>query len=605
LGENPIVTQEQLRQWWNAIAPACTADLEISIDLWALLQRSWSLSPNGHQIPIILGQTYEAELAISTTAPHRRKRQGSYYTPEAIAQFMVEATLGPACSAQSAVPTILDPACGGGVFLVVAYRYLAQRYGPPRPAAPAPLLGNLFGIDIDPNAVAVTRLALSLAVMETGSPPEVAQLSTTVRCGNALVDDAVAKTPASHPDLTPFPLTRTQFDVVLGNPPYLDSEAMTRHLPHWRTYCRSHYQTARGNWDLFGIFVERALQLCRQGGWHSFVVPNKLLSADYASGVRSLVGQTQIHQLRDYSRVTLFQAAVYPLVYVTKNCVAKNRPVASPGYLTYEVMGTLEQPTATRRLCRSRLSSRQPWGLSLSRPQSWLARLQTYPRLDSAVEVAGAASVSEAYQLQPLLQEQAHPSDALRFVNSGTIDRYSHAWGRKPLRYLGHRYSCPVVSRSDLATALPRRYQQSICPKLIIAGLTQRLECIWDGSGGLMAGKSTTVIVISPDQGSTLGPMLLGLLNSSLLTAYFQALFGGNALRGGYLRVGPPQVRSLPLPPGYPWQNAPPALMPLRELVGQQQLSGDSSGRQPRQALDLAIDALVYDLYEISDFAAE
>ncbi|MGB3615753.1 MAG: N-6 DNA methylase [Elainellaceae cyanobacterium] len=613
-------TLEHLRHWWTAIAPVCTADLDVSVDLWALLQRSWSLSSIAHKLPTVLGQTYETELATSALAPHIRKRQGSYYTPAAIAQFMVEATLGAACRDCATAPTVLDPACGGGVFLVTAYRYLAQYYRPSCPDDGMPLLAGLFGVDVDPNAVAVTRLALGLAMIEavlrsdlagrssSGETLEelrdinFASLSQTIRCGNTLVrssDPPNAIAPSDH--LAPYPLPQTQFDVVLGNPPYLDSEAMTRHLPHWRTYCRAQYQTARGNWDLFCVFIERALDLCRDGGWHSFVVPNKLTSAAYAAEARSLLGCYHLHYLRDYSRVNAFQAAVYPIVYVVQKSASGP---SSP--FRYEVMHSLDQPAAIHRRCSSP-SSPHPWCFSggdrplgpVSGPGDWVAQLQTYPTLGDALAVVGAASVSEAYRLQPLIHEQPHPKNALRLVNSGTIDRYVHHWGHKPLQYLGDRYRHPVIAKPALVELLPKRYRQATASKLIVAGLTRQLECVWDKDGTVMAGKSTTLILLPPGSADALGPILLGLLNSALLTAYFQAMFGGNALQGGYLRVGPPQVRLLPLPcrglKGLGLRGD-----RLCQLVRQRQALNRHAGAAGLREMDGAIDRAVDGLYGVS-----
>ncbi len=679
-------TLEHLRHWWSAIAPACTAELDVSIDLWAILQRSWSLSPGLHQLPIVLGQTYEAELASSTTATPTRKRQGSYYTPEAIAQFMVEATLAPACRGSTA-PTVLDPACGGGIFLVLAYRYLVQRCQPSLPQDYARLLGALSGVDIDPNAVAVTRLALGLAVAKAvlergyavnaagrtcrssiwslvdpsaptfegtqansdcslsseastsnlescspsiggrgaaanGEPSKslwdvndtgdriygLTSLSQTIRCGNALIHTS-GPLEAIALDLAPYPLQQTQFDVVLGNPPYLDSEAMVAQLPHWRAYCRGRsargrrYLTAQGNWDLFCVFIERALELCGEGGWHSFVVPNKLICADYAAEARSLLGQYGLYHLRDYSRVGSFQAAVYPFVYTLQK-----RAPSQTDTVLYEVMAPPAKPAKAHRLCPQRFRTSQPWCLSPPSQRSWLSQLQTYPTLSSAATVVGAASVSEAYRLQPLIYDLIHklsqPTE-FQVVNSGTIDRYTHGWGTKPLRYLGDRYRRPVIAKAELLSAFPKRYQQSASSKLIVAGLTQQLECVWDKSGMLMAGKSTTIILLDADQAPVIGPVLLGLLNSALMTAYFQAVFGGNALQGGYLRVGPPQVRSLPLPPEYVWVQSPSEVERLRELVCQRQLLSRPTGGHiaqgdSQQRIDFEIDKLVCQLYGVS-----
>ena len=72
--------------------------------------------------------------------------------------------------------------------------------------------------------------------------------------------------------------------------------------------------------------------------------------------------------------------------------------------------------------------------------------------------------------------------------------------------------------------------------------MTKRLECIVDSNGSFLAAKSTS-IVISPINLK----FLLGLLNSRLINFYYVSVFGGNRLGGGYLRIGPPQIRTVPI----------------------------------------------------------
>ena len=90
------------------------------------------------------------------------------------------------------------------------------------------------------------------------------------------------------------------FDVVIINPPYIDSEWMTTHHPEARKYCASRYRAASGNWDIFCVFIEKALELCKPRGLASFIVPNKLGSADYASDVREILSvQNHLISIRD------------------------------------------------------------------------------------------------------------------------------------------------------------------------------------------------------------------------------------------------------------------------------------------------------------------
>src|SRR5262249_30014069 len=120
---------------------------------------------------------------------------GVYYTPPEIVRLIVDLTLPPRAKQP---PRVIDPACGAGEFLVEAWRRIAERFGEPSANE------SIFGIDIDPQAIAHARQRL----------PDMAP--EHLRIGDALTDDCFP--PAS-------------FDVVIGNPPYVNIRQLAKSLP--------------------------------------------------------------------------------------------------------------------------------------------------------------------------------------------------------------------------------------------------------------------------------------------------------------------------------------------------------------------------------------
>lgn len=599
----------------EAIAPDVTLDAGMVREIWS--QLGLNVTASHPPLPVErLGQVYEHSLVVAPVECAQRKRQGVYYTPPDLVQYAVRQTLA-RCPA---LPTVVDPACGGGAFLLAVFDELRRRLPSQAPEARCLVLKTLYGIDLDAQAVAVTRLSLLLKWVEgvemTGSRGEGWQpeggfpdLRQTICCGNALVeqpevlDRGEKERSLDWGSVFPEVWKLGGFDVVLGNPPYLDAEQMSRYRPALRRYCTRRYRSAIGNWDLFCVFIEKALELCRPGGLHSFVVPNKLIAADYTAPVRSLLSYDhRLHSVRDYSRVPVFSAAVYPLVYV----VQKTPPDPSQP-VCYEQMRDLSAIAQQVWLdyATHLWPPEQPWRLVVSSAQvSLFARLQEKGRsLGHWATVTGAATVAEAYAIQALVQEGQPESEGLRLVNSGTLDRYWMAWGQKPLRYLGDRYLRPVIAPGDFARLPPKRLHQATQPKIVIAGMTRHLECALDAQGRVLAGKSTSVVQSTLDL-----RLVLGVLNSHLINQFFVTTFAGNSLQGGYLRIGPPQLRCIPLPPDIEQPGRGDRLV---ELVDQmQQLHHQRTATTPEATpqpddpmaeLDHQIDLEVYQLYHLSD----
>jgi hypothetical protein len=259
----------------------------------------------------------------------KRKRDGVYYTPEPVVNYLVEQTLAPwfadaktVCGypdPEEGAPTaavaaayverlqairIVDPACGSGAFLISAFRrLLAERIaaardverargGTPSAIDEAPLIAtilrdNIYGVDINPASVEIAKLALWLHSARASAP--LSSLEHTIRIGNSLVGEDFwfgrQRTPqaeervrtldwrAAFPEA--WPAGRDGgFDVVLGNPPYVKLQNLMKVDPDVVTYLTAErgadtYQSARtGNFDLYLPFIGEGLAAARAGRTH-------------------------------------------------------------------------------------------------------------------------------------------------------------------------------------------------------------------------------------------------------------------------------------------------------------------------------------------------
>ncbi|NLH08544.1 MAG: N-6 DNA methylase [Chloroflexi bacterium] len=508
--------------------------------------------PDGVYLP---GEVYSRLLAA-------RYEQGSYYTPPALARQVAEWVLGPYDGPRP--PTMLDPAMGSGNFLLAAGEMIAARWGVSRWEAAQ----HLHGLDSDAGAVDLARLALWLWAAEPGTTP--ADLAGRLRCADALLGE-------------PPP---ARFDAVLGNPPYASVFTRAQGDDSLRDALKARYRTAVGSFDLAVPFVERAVELCADGGRVGLVLPNKLLAASYAEALREWLGKrATVEVLADYTSALPFDADVYPVVVVLR----KEPPQASAPLTVFRADGRLNAPALLRRGTQADLHAPGGvWGGALD--PAWSDLRMCFERgvpLREVAELAGGLTVGEAYNLRDRVSAAGPgmlPADALQLITSGLIRRGYSLWGRKEVRYLKRRFRRPAIVASALP---PRRREQARAHKLIVAGLALRPQAMLD-RGMAQAAVSTTIIYRSAWPLGALGAVL----NSALMARLYRALFGGLALAGGYLRFGQRELALLPVP-DVPADD--PRVRRLEALAGEMARADAVT----RGHLDAQIDALVCDLYGV------
>jgi hypothetical protein len=303
-----------------------------------------------------LGNVYEQFLGkvIRLTPAHQakieekpavKKAGGVFYTPAYIVAYIVQQTVGRMIAGKSpqeiATLRVLDPACGSGSFLLGAYQCLLEHclnwYIAHRDAKEAKgkiyesakgwrlttaekkriLTTHIFGVDIDRQAVEVTKLALLLQVLEDETretlgkqlalfnEPALPNLDANIQCGNALIGtDCFAGQLLPDKEalrrVNPFDWTRGfanvmregGFDCVIGNPPYIRIQTMKEWAPLEVELYKEKYAAARaGNYDIYVVFVEKGLSLLKPGGRLGFILPHKFFNAQYGAPLRELIAR--------------------------------------------------------------------------------------------------------------------------------------------------------------------------------------------------------------------------------------------------------------------------------------------------------------------------
>ncbi len=257
-----------------------------------------------------------------------RKAHGVYYTPKWVVRFIVDSTLGRALRERSLDEVrqlrVLDPACGSGSFLIEAFRVLVAYWRKAEPPVDDKaelaqrvriLNDNLFGVDLDPQAVEIAQLNLLLmALTERTLLPD---LRRNVVVGNSLADGA-DQDAFLFGQAFPFEGRPGLFDVVIGNPPYIRSQTLA---VHERERYKARYKTAQGSYDTYQLFLERALELTIPGGRIGFIVPGKFLSTSLGQSalLDYLYSAGNVELLLNAMRFRVFESALtYPVILIER-----------------------------------------------------------------------------------------------------------------------------------------------------------------------------------------------------------------------------------------------------------------------------------------------
>lgn len=277
----------------------------------------------------VLGNMYEQYLGhilkktdkrakFSSESAHR-KEQGIYYTPTYVVDYIVRNTVGELAKNKKfdlENIKILDPACGSGSFLMKAFDYLvtlskqkngdidqtkldltgvSATYGKKVEI----LKNNIFGVDLDPKAVEIAQLNLLLKAAE--KKQRLPTLQENVKVGDSLVDDQkVIKEKAFKWNEEFEPIMESGgFDVIIGNPPYVFTRERNFGAGA-KEFFKENYSNRieleskskakqSGKLNLFALFLIRGIDLLKEEGLLSFIIPNTFLRVNTYIKLRKFI----------------------------------------------------------------------------------------------------------------------------------------------------------------------------------------------------------------------------------------------------------------------------------------------------------------------------
>lgn len=327
----------------------------------------------GHIFEHSLNEVDDVEASLRGETPDKakskRKKDGVFYTPKYITKYIVDNTLGKLCAEKKAAMKldgdiaifeyqkadgklnekgkelfdqlnaykawlitvkVCDPACGSGAFLNQALSFFIDEHGfvddlvAELTNTPLRLFdtdlqileNNIYGVDINEESVEIAKLSLWLRTAQPGR--KLSDLSANIKCGNSLIDDPAVAGDKAFNWQQEFPAVfeKGGFDVVIGNPPYVQIKKPD-------LYLRKLYNTIYCG-DTYALFFEKAISIASIDAHISYITPSSFMTNIKFSGLRRFILDYDFLQLIDLGANVFKDASVDSAITIIRKSVAHN-----------------------------------------------------------------------------------------------------------------------------------------------------------------------------------------------------------------------------------------------------------------------------------------
>ena len=626
-------------------------------------------------IPIhILGSIYERFLgkvivatkkrATVQAKPEVRKAGGVYYTPEYIVRYIVDNTVGKLIAGKTpkeiAQMRFADIACGSGSFLLGVFDLLLKYHGHyynenPRRAHRGDcirrdgklylslrkkreiLLNNIYGVDIDAQAVEVCQLSLYLKLLAEETEASTHQyildfehiakmkkllpdLSKNIVCGNSLIgtdildgqlfprDEERKLNPMNFEDAFPEVMKRGGFNAIIGNPPYIRVREFREIHPEQVSYLMSKYTCATHVWDIYLLFFERAVELTREHGKFGFIVPIQTLHQPNCESIRRiLLSRTVIDSVADLSKLKVFTG---PIVKNTIILCEKGQSQEGQIAIRYPdvPINLFDKPDWTWPQKRVHDNPGLSIKLSLISPTklicekieklSWRMSEMYYVTFGLRSCAKGKGQGGK----ERLITTISRAKNAMPYLEGRDISRYETQPTGRYIRYLPEEMYSPRT---------PELFESE---KIISQTMLSRMRIVatYDDRGYYVEQSLFCIIphgILTPKSPIEALPLkfALGVLNSTIESFYLRNSVIDYSLGGGLIHATPGTQGKLIIPKQQESDVQKimakvEAMLEAKKQLAQAQTDKDKTYYENKcAALDRQIDRLVYDLYGLTE----
>lgn len=527
------------------------------------------LTENGGELLTEDGKKIALEQSKRKVVPKsgKRKKMGIFYTPEYITKYIVENTVGKYLEENPKKLEsikILDPACGSGAFLNQAHSFLLNEYKIRTEEKQLEktkkgemltlwdtnttendktiLLDNLFGVDLSPESVDITKLALWLKTAKATEPLQ--NLDNNIKCGNSLIDDHEIVGERAFDWSKEFREVKNGggFDVIIGNPPYVS----TKQIPsNERDYFWKKFSNIlQYEMDLYEIFMYKCFtDLLKKDGYLGFITP----SSFYSTKSFKLLREYIFKELELISIVD-FPYRFYPFDDVnTETCIHIYKK-SKPSIHTVQLITAAKDKTLPEIVIESEHEIKQPdftntyEGKIVTKPSSTLKKIisQKHTLKEFATLHKGWMSVPKTTKIDSEVIDQGiFTKDELK-SNPQLIEITSKYLEGRDI----HRYYIDAnqkfVNITDIDKKTKEWHQQ---PKIILQRIVgqnkRKIFATIDTEGQIIFPSANILNTINGESLYT----VLAILNSDLIDHFYNNFYGESNTN-----VTKSAIESLPFP---------------------------------------------------------
>lgn len=355
------------------------------------------------------------------------------------------------------------------------------------------------------------------------------------------------------------------FDCIIGNPPYINTRELSKNNSVTKEKYRQIYREVSGSYDIFILFILMGLQLQKVSNF-AWIIPNKFTSTEYGRPIfEKLKSENKIKSIVDVSYIKTFESAsVYPILLI-----GQNNSVYSEYYI--ESQDDLSDNNLKKR--------------TLSIAKSCFITMAQY-----GLKFQSGTTGFEAQKIFSYIKS-GYQQDSIPFAVSGSVDKYVCDTSRVP--YMRKCFKYPHISIK--VPVAKTKIDFWINEKIVIAGMTKVIEAYYTKTP-LALGVGIYAIY----DFCGINPLLiLGVLNSNFMSWYARENFKDKHMSGGYLGLNKGNLEKLPM--FELTKSNKPTADKITALVDKILQAKEKDPKANTQELEKEIDALVYQLYHLTD----